>query len=41
MDRLITILCKKEITEHDNSENRHNIDMLKSTDMTIVINKVA
>ena len=34
MDRLITILCKKEITEHDNSENRHNIDMLKLTDMT-------
>ena len=36
MDRLITILCKKGITEHDDSENRHNIDMLKLTDMTTV-----
>ena len=36
MDRLITILCKKEIPEHDKSENRHNIDMLKLTDMTTV-----
>ena len=30
------LMQKKEIAEHDNSENRHNIDMLKLTDMTTI-----